>query len=175
MAWYTSDSLDKLSKQDVIPIALSLQSKLEDKKNIVLQEVRKLNETVSKLYVLLPVTKYANDLLLTRLTILERQCWANDQYSRREYLDIMNIPREVSGEALEETVLKIFRKLGCNISSDSTEACVSRVGRTADTVIVKFSKWMYCQHVLSIKKDLKKHIMEDLELPGNKKLFKDKA
>ena len=87
----------------------------------------------------------------------------------------MNIPREVSGEALEETVLKIFRKLGCNISSDSTEACVSRVGRTADAVIVKFSKWKYCQHVLSIKKDLKKHTMEDFELPGNKKLFKYKA
>ena len=71
---------------------------------------------------------------------MERQCWANDQYSRRECLDIMKIPREVSGEALEETVLKIFRKLGRNISSDRTEACVSRVGRTADAVIVKFSK-----------------------------------
>ena len=30
MATYTGDSLDKLRKQDLIPIVLSLQSKLED-------------------------------------------------------------------------------------------------------------------------------------------------
>ena len=31
MAAYTGDSLDKLRKQDLIPIFLPLQSKLEDK------------------------------------------------------------------------------------------------------------------------------------------------
>ena len=47
MATYTGDSLDKLSKQDLLQIVLSLQSKLEDKDNTVLEEVRKLNESVS--------------------------------------------------------------------------------------------------------------------------------
>ena len=47
MATYTGDSLDKLSKQDLLQIVLSLQSKLEDKNNTVLEEVRKLNESVS--------------------------------------------------------------------------------------------------------------------------------
>ena len=67
MATYTGDSLDKLRKQDLIPIVLSLQSKLEDKDNTVLDEVRKLNESVSKLHAELAATKNVTNLLLTRL------------------------------------------------------------------------------------------------------------
>ena len=121
MAIYTGDSLDKLRKQDLIPIVLTLQSKLEDKDNPVLEEVRKLNDSVSQLCSELAVTKNVNDLLLTRLTTSERQCWANAQYSRRECLDIVGIPHEVSVEVLEEKVLKIFGKLGCDISPDRIE------------------------------------------------------
>ena len=109
MATYTGDSLDKLRKQDLIPIVLTLQSKLEDKDNTVLEEVR--NESVSQLRSELGVTKNVNNLLLTRLTTLERQCWANAQYSRRKCLDIMGIPHEVSGEVLEEKVFKILGNL----------------------------------------------------------------
>ena len=143
---------------------------MEDKDNTVLEEVRKLNESISKLHAELAVTKNVNNLLLTRLTTLERQCWANAQYSRRECLDIVGIPREVSGEVLEEKVLNIFGKLGCDISPDCIEEC-HHVGRTNDTVIVKFSRRKDCLHVWSDKKDLKKLTMEDLELPGNSKFF----
>ena len=111
MAIYTGDSLEKPRKQDLIPIALSPQSKLEDKDNTVLKGVRKLNESILKVHAELAVTKNANNLLLTRLTILERQCWANAQYSRRECLDIVGIPREVSEEVLEEKVLKTLENL----------------------------------------------------------------
>ena len=76
MATYTGKSLDKLHKQDFIPIVLTLQSKLEDKDNTVLEEVYKLNKSVSQLHSELAVTKNVNNLLLTRLTTLERQCWA---------------------------------------------------------------------------------------------------
>ena len=170
MATYTGNSLDKLRKQDLIPIVLPLQSKLEDKDNTVLDEVRKLNDSISKLHAELAVAKNVNNLLVTRLSTLERQSWANAQYSRRECLDIVGIPREVSGEVLEEKVLNIFGKLGCDISPDRIEAC-HRVGRTNDTVIVKFSRRKDCQHVWNVKKDLKKLTLEDLELPGNTKLF----
>ena len=114
--------------------------------------------------------KNVNNLLLTRLSTLERQCWANGQYSRRECLDVVGIPHKVSGEVLEQNVLNIFGKLSCDISPDRIQAC-HRVGRTNDTVIVKFSRRRDCQHVWSVKKDLKKLTMEDLELPGNSKLF----
>ena len=139
MATYTDDALDKLCKQDLIPIVLPLQSKLEDKDNTVLDEVRKLNDSISKLHAELAVTKNIKNLLVTRLLTLDRECWVNAQYSRRECFDIVGIPREVSGEVLEEKVLNIFGKLGCDISPDRIEAC-HRVGRTNDAVIVKFSR-----------------------------------
>ena len=47
MATYTGDSPDKLHKQDPIPIVLTLQSKLKDKDNTILEEVRNLNESVT--------------------------------------------------------------------------------------------------------------------------------
>ena len=66
MTTYTSDSLDKLRKQDLIPIVRTLQSKLEDKDNTILEEVRKLNKSVSQLRSELAVKKTVNNLLLTR-------------------------------------------------------------------------------------------------------------
>ena len=99
-----------------------------------------------------------------------RQCWANAQYSRRKCLDIVGIPHQVSGEVLEEKISKIFGKLACNISPDRIEACHC-VGKTTDTVIVKFSKRKDCQHVWSVKKDLKKLTKEEFELPGNNEIF----
>ena len=102
---------------------------MEDKDNTVLEEVRELDDSISKLHAELAVTKNVNNLLLTRLSTLERQCWANAQYSRRECLDIVGIPHEVSGEVLEEKVLNIFGKIVCHISPDCIEACY-HVGRT---------------------------------------------
>ena len=71
MASYTNDSFDKLRKQDLISIALSLQSKLDEANNEannkVLEEVRRLS---SELF----ITKNVNTLLSSRLVILERQC-----------------------------------------------------------------------------------------------------
>ena len=55
-----------------------------------------------------------NSLLPNRLTNMERQCWANAQYSRRECLDVVGIRSEVGADVLEEKVLNIFGKLGCD-------------------------------------------------------------
>ena len=108
---------------------------MEDKDNTVLEKVCKLNESISNLYAELAVTENNNNLLLTRLTALDRQCRKNAQNSRRECLDIVGIPREVPGEVLEEKFFKMFGKFGCDISPVRIEAC-HRVGRTIDTVIV---------------------------------------
>ena len=61
MASYTNDSLDKLRKQVLIPIALSLQSKLDEANNEannkVLEEVCNLSDTITKLSSELSITK----------------------------------------------------------------------------------------------------------------------
>ena len=154
MATYTGDLLEKLRKQDLIPVALFLQSKVEDKDNAVLEDVCKRKESTPKLHAELAVTKNVNNLLLTRLSTLQRQCWEYAQYPRRRCLDIVGIPREVSGEVMQKKVSKIFVKIGCDISPDRIEAC-HRVDRTTDTAIVEFSKRKDCQHIWSVKKNLK--------------------
>ena len=153
MASCTNDSLDKLRKEDLIPIVLSLQSKLDEANNeannIVLEEVRNLSDTITKLSSELSITKNVNTLLSSRLVTLERQCWANAQHPRLECLDIAGIPREVSREVLQEKVLNIFDKIGCMLVKKDLQ---------------KKKDWQD-------KKDLQKMKMEDFNLPGSGKLF----
>ena len=52
-----------------------------------------------------------------------RQCWTNAQYSRRECLELVGVPRSVSDGDLEEKFLKIFEKVSCPIEGNDIEAC----------------------------------------------------
>ena len=82
MATYTNESLQSINKKDMIPIVLSLQNKLDQANNKVLEEIRKLNDNFSKLESELSVTKQVSSLLSRRLINMERQRWANAQYSK---------------------------------------------------------------------------------------------
>ena len=104
---------------------------------------------------------------------MERQCWASAQYSRRECLVIIGIPIEVEPDVMEEKVMNMFEKLGCNIPSNHIEAC-HRVSEKSATAIVMVSRRKDCQEVLAVKKDLHKIKMEGVGLPGQNKLFINK-
>ena len=121
MTTYTNELLKNINKKDLIPIVLSLQNKLDEVDNNGLVEMRKLNESFSKLQAEVSVTKQVNTLLSSRLVSIERQCWSNAQYSRRECLDIVGIPSEVESDVLEEKEVAIFEKLGCNIPTERIE------------------------------------------------------
>ena len=155
---------------------MSLQKKLEEVNNNIniLVEIRKLNESFSKLQAEVSVTKQVNTLLSSRLVSTERQCWLNSQYSRQECLDIVGIPSEVEVDALEEKVLAIFEKLGSNSPTERIEAC-HRISRKHPPVIVKSSRRKDCQQVWDVKRDLRKIKMEDIDLPGQNKLFINKS
>ena len=77
------------------PTVSSLQSKLHEAKNEannkVMEEVRNLSDTITKLSSELSIANNVNTLLSIKLVTLERQYWANAQYSRRECLDILSI------------------------------------------------------------------------------------
>ena len=116
MANYTNESPQSTNKKDMVPILVS--SELNEANNKVLEKTRKLNH---------------------RLVNMERQCWTNAQYSRRECLDITDIPSDVEADVLEEKVVNIFEKFGCNIPCNHIEAC-HRVSKKSATVTVKFSR-----------------------------------
>ena len=116
------------------------------------------------------IAKNINNLLSQRVVGLERQCWANAQYLRRECLEIVGIPRSVDDISLEEKVIQVFEKVGCKIDSSNIEAC-DLITKRNDRVIVMFSRRKDCQQVLSVKKNLQKLKMEDIGLTGDNKVF----
>ena len=170
MANYTENGLDKLLKKDLISIILSQQRKIDQDNIGWLDKIRKLNDNFSKLEVDVKIAKNINSLLSQRVVDLERQCWANAQYSRRECLKIVGIPRSVDDNSLEEKVIQVFEKVGCNIDFSKIEVC-HHIIRRNDRVIVKFSRRKDCQQVLSVKKNLQKLKMEDIGLTGDNKVF----
>ena len=48
MSQYTEEALDKMLKRDFIPIVLSLQNKITEDNNAMLQEMRKFNDNFAK-------------------------------------------------------------------------------------------------------------------------------
>ena len=168
MANYTEESLEKLLKKDIINIVLSLQTEKECNASI-LEEVRALNEKFTTLESQLLITKNVNSLLQERVIDLERQCSANAQYSRRECLEVSGIPNTIKQDELENKVLTIFKKVGCDIKNENIEAC-HRV-RRQNNVIIKFSKRKDCQQVYSVKKDLGKFDMKEVDLPEGTQVY----
>ena len=165
----SEESLNKLTKPEIVAAYMNLQTKMTKMESNMINDVRKLNGNLEKLRSELDVTKNVNSLLSDRLTSLDRQCWANAQYSRRECVEISGIAKSVEDNALESTLCKIFDKVGMEINQNHIEAC-HRVGRQGNA-IVKFTRPKDCQHLLKIKKDLSKLTFEDINLARDTKIF----
>ena len=136
--------------------------------------MHKLNESFSKLQAEVSVSKQVNTLLSSMLVSIESHCWFNAQHSRRECLDIVDIFKEVEADALEEKVVAIFEKLGCNIPTERIEARC-RISKKNPEVIVKFLRRKNYHQVWDVKRDLQKIKMEDIDLPGQNKAIWGKS
>ena len=123
MSQYTEEALDKMLKRELIPIVLSLQNKITEDNNAMLQEIRKFNDNFAKFQAELVVTKRVNSELCKRIVAVERQCWANAQYSRKECLEVAGIPRQVDDKNLIKKVLSIFQRIGCTIDPTFIDDC----------------------------------------------------
>ena len=137
MSKYTEETLDKLLKKDLISMVLLQQAKMDAANSQIMDQIRKLNEDFEKLQFELTVAKQVNSVLSERLASMERQCWANAQYSRRECLRLVGVPRSISDGDLEEKVLKIFEKVGCPLEGNNIEA-FHRISKTNERMM-KFS------------------------------------
>ena len=123
MSQCTEEALDKMLKRELIPIVLSLQNKITEDNNAMLQEIRKFNDNFAKFQAELVVTKRVNSELCKRIVTVERQCWANAQYSRKECLEVAGIPRQVDDKNLIKKVLSIFQRIGCTIDPTFIDDC----------------------------------------------------
>ena len=91
---HTTESLLKLSKDDVVRLALDYQHKQDQLLNKINQDLTELSKNYTKLESELQISKSVTSLQRQQIIALERQCWSNEQYSRRECLEISGIPDE---------------------------------------------------------------------------------
>ena len=139
-------------------------------KNAMLQEMRNFNDNSAKLETELVVNKRVNSELSKKIVTIERQYWANAQYSRRECLKVAGIPQQADDKNLEKKVLSIFQKIGCTIDPTFFDDC-HRLGKNNDRVIVKFARRKDCKQTLRVKKKLRDLNMDDLDLTRGTKLY----
>ena len=57
-----------------------------------------------------------------------------EQYSRREYIEIVGIPSSITNDLLEEHVLLIFEKLGVVLETMDIVAC-HRMGKITELLL----------------------------------------
>ena len=106
-------TLKKLSKDEVINLLLDYQNKFETtltRMNTDLsglrQDLSDLKENYIKLESELSVARQVNNKLKEHIVSLERQCWSNSQYSKRECQEITGILDKTDQKDLVNWMLK---------------------------------------------------------------------
>ena len=117
-----------------------------------MEEGQYIRDTFKHIKFELSVVKNVSPLLSKRLVDMERQCWDNDQYSRRECLELVGIPQSIKDDDHEKVVNKIGNKVGINITERDMQD-VHQIGKEGRT-IMKFSNRKDCQALLKVKRDL---------------------
>ena len=116
----------------------------QDKFNSTLANINKvigeLKYKFKKLESELAVSKSVNYNLRKKVTTSKRQCWANNQYGRRECLNISGIPENIENKSLENLTLQIFKKIDINDDPENIEVCHWAKTQKSKKVIIKFSK-----------------------------------
>ena len=115
--------LKKLSREEVINLAVDYQNKFDSTLAGISDELSKLEKDFEKLESELAVSKHVNGMLEKRLINMKRQCLSNSQYSRRECLEVTGIPESTELKDLEQTVLKLFEKLELMVDSANVADC----------------------------------------------------
>ena len=120
---YTEETLQPLNKTQLIKLFFKTQEQTNNTIKTLTEEIKEIHRSFKKLESEIIVVKKVNDALVKQLSSLERQCWKNEQYSRREYVEVVGIPPSVEHDQLEPTVCRILHHIGVNISEDKIEIC----------------------------------------------------
>ena len=124
----------------VIALTLEYQVKFDSTLSNINKEVSELRSDFKKIESELSVSKNVNNKQHKRVVALERQCWGNNQYSRRECLEITGVPDSVINDDLEKTTIKIFDKLDVGIDPSNIEDYHWFKSNGRKKVIIKFAR-----------------------------------
>ena len=109
---------------------------------------------------------------MERLVVPEQKCWANEQYSRRECLEISGIPESVSDNALEDEIQGILRGIDAEVDTENIELCHHLNGKgSKGRVILKLSKRKNAEKIKLNKKKLKNIVHRKIGLSSGTKVL----
>ena len=106
----------------------------------------------------------ANANLNGEIKRLKRQAAEDNQYGRRENVEISGIPSSIPNEKLEEAVIAIAEKTGNVITSKDISACHRLKG---DSTIVRFVNQKHAESLLDNSRRLRN--IKQLSSVGNDK------
>ena len=157
-------SLIKLNNEDLVRNTLDYQGKfnniLEDLKKDICEskiDLSGMKFDFSKLEADIQVSRNVNSKLSERLLTMERRCYANEQYSRRECLEISGIPASVADKDLESKVLEILEEIDVPIDPTLVEDCHRLPSKgSSKKVIVKLNRRKDIHRILPNKNQTQK-------------------
>ena len=120
---FNLESQMKLGKEVLAGMVLDYKDKFDTTFTNINKELTDLRNKFTKLESDLAISKNINSKLYSQLTKVQRKCWANEQYSRRECLAISGIPDIISQNDLESKVYDIFRECDADIDPVNIKAC----------------------------------------------------
>ena len=150
------ESLMKLGKEVLAGMVLDYKEKFDTTLSKINKKLTDLWLKFTKLGSDLAISKNINSKLSSQLTKVERKSWANEQYSRRECLDISSILDGISQNDLECEVCDIFRECDADIDPVNIEACHRpKSNHWPKKVIAKLARRKDALKILRGKKKLK--------------------
>ena len=94
--------------------------------------------------------------LENRISELESDLNKNNQYNRRNNIEIQGIPSEIGDDSLEDNVIEMLAKVQIVATKSDIEDC-HRLGKNGST-IVRFVNRKFCNDILEKTFDLHKNI-----------------
>ena len=168
----TRSHLENLSKDEPTDEVFSL----ENFKNDINVKFSKLNDRFNNFeakYEMvssnLSITKRSADLLLERITQLERNNLNNAQYNRRETLGVNPVPSDIVDDVLGQSVCQALSLTGTSVEPDDLQA-YHRM-RKKDGVTIRFKCRKQKHRVLSNRKTLQNKSLDLTQLKFSGKLF----
>ena len=117
----------------------------------------------------LSITGRCNDLLLERITQLERNNLNNAQYTRRETLETNPVPSDIADDVLEQSLCQASSLTGIPVEPDDLQAC--HCMRKKDRTIIKFKCRKQKHRVILNRKTLQNKSHDLMQIKFSGKLF----
>ena len=92
-------------------LVIAHQNKFDTVLNNTNSELLDLKNKFAKLESDLEISRNVNNKLVDQVTRLERKCWENEKFSRRECIEISGIPQGIGQIVLEKKILNVFEKI----------------------------------------------------------------